>query len=218
MFIEITRNGSSKRIPWERGCDTPQAGSIFVHEAVAQRALPKRPQKQAAALIRPMGGRWAVRGRGLAKMPGLGSRQGECDERALRFLRLLVPMPSRDYDRHPPPPPGVRLLGKNCPRFSRVAKQIVVCSPPKPTSLIATVAIWTYGKVEIQWLKTKPPFDNETKRKEFVDKLNQIPNVNIPEDAITRRPNIPLSVFKENTALKQFLEVLDSMVGEIHAR
>ena len=82
------------------------------------------------------------------------------------------------------------------------------------------IAIWTYGKVEIQfqWLKTKPPFGDETKRKEFVDKLNRIPNVNIPEDAITRRPNIPLSVFKEDTVLKQFLEVLDSMVREILAR
>ena len=50
MFIEITMNSSSKRIPWGRGCDTPQAGSIFVHEAVAPRALPKRPQKQGRSL------------------------------------------------------------------------------------------------------------------------------------------------------------------------
>jgi hypothetical protein len=79
------------------------------------------------------------------------------------------------------------------------------------------IAIWTYGKVEIQfqWLKTKPPFNNESKRKEIVNKLNQIPNVNIPEDAITRRPNIPLLTFKEDTSLKQFQEVLNSMIKEI---
>jgi hypothetical protein len=79
------------------------------------------------------------------------------------------------------------------------------------------IAIWTYGKVEIQfqWLKTKPPFDDETKRKEILSMLNKIPNVNIPDDAITRRPNIPLTTFKDDTALKQFQEILNSMINEI---
>jgi len=81
------------------------------------------------------------------------------------------------------------------------------------------IAIWTYGKVEIQfqWLKTKPPFDDEIKRKEILNKLNQIPDVNIPDDAITRRPNIPLSTFKDDTKLKQFKEVLNSMIKEIRS-
>jgi len=81
------------------------------------------------------------------------------------------------------------------------------------------IAIWTYGKVEMQfqWLKTKPPFDDEQKRKEILNELNKIPNVNIPENAITRRPNIPLSVFKDDAVLKQFLEVLDAIIWEIFA-
>jgi len=80
-------------------------------------------------------------------------------------------------------------------------------------------SIWTYGKVEIQfqWLKNKIPFDNESKRMELLDRLNQIPGVYIPADAITRRPNIPLSQFKEDERLKQFLDTLDWVVQEIKA-
>jgi hypothetical protein len=72
-------------------------------------------------------------------------------------------------------------------------------------------------EIQFQWLKTKPPFDDEIKRKEILNKLNQIPDVNIPEDAITRRPNIPLSTFKDDTKLKQFKEVLNSMIKEIRS-
>jgi hypothetical protein len=77
--------------------------------------------------------------------------------------------------------------------------------------------IWTYGKVEIQfqWLLKRPPFDAESKRKELLDRLNQIPGLNIPTDAITRRPNIFLSALKDENALKQFLETLDWVVQEI---
>jgi hypothetical protein len=81
------------------------------------------------------------------------------------------------------------------------------------------IAIWTYGKVEIQfqWLKTRPPFDNEASRKELLDRLNRIPGIQIPAEALTLRPNIFLSVFKEDATLKQFLETLDWIVQEIKA-
>jgi len=81
------------------------------------------------------------------------------------------------------------------------------------------ITVWTYGKVEIQfqWLKTRPPFDNELKRKELLDKLNQIPGINLPGDAITRRPSIPLSMFKEKAVLKQLLDILDWAVDNMPA-
>jgi len=79
------------------------------------------------------------------------------------------------------------------------------------------IAIWTYGKVEIQfqWLMNKPPFNDEMKRKELLRRLNQIPGVEIPEKAITRRPNIFLSTFKEAPSLKLLLDALDWVVQEI---
>ena len=79
------------------------------------------------------------------------------------------------------------------------------------------IAIWTYGKIEIQfqWLQKRPPFDAEAKRKELLSRLNQIPGVSLPDDAITRRPNIHLSVFKDDNSLKQLLEILDWVIQEI---
>jgi len=79
------------------------------------------------------------------------------------------------------------------------------------------IAIWTYGKIEIQfqWLMNKSPFNDEMKRKELLNRLNQIPGVEIPEKAITRRPNIFLSKFKEDSSLTKLLETLDWVVQEI---
>lgn len=79
------------------------------------------------------------------------------------------------------------------------------------------IAIWTYGKIEIQfqWLMTKHPFNDETKRKELQNRLNQIPGVKIPDIAIKRRPNIFLSTFKDESSLKQLLETLDWTIQEI---
>ncbi|VVB69404.1 Uncharacterised protein [uncultured archaeon] len=77
--------------------------------------------------------------------------------------------------------------------------------------------IWTYGKIEIQfqWLMTKPPFSDEAKRRELLTRLNQIPGVNIPEKALTRRPNIFLSLFSDDSSFKQLCATLKWVVDEI---
>ncbi|MCX6674275.1 MAG: hypothetical protein NTY37_10915 [Methanothrix sp.] len=79
------------------------------------------------------------------------------------------------------------------------------------------IAIWTYGKIEIQfqWLMNRSAFSDETKRRELLNRLNQTPGVNIPENVITRRPNIFLSTFKDASSLQQLLETLDWVVQEI---
>lgn len=79
------------------------------------------------------------------------------------------------------------------------------------------IAIWTYGKIEVQfqWLMTKPPFSDESKRRELLNRLNQIPGVSIPEKSITRRPNIFLTLFEDESSLKQLLDILDWIVLEI---
>ena len=79
------------------------------------------------------------------------------------------------------------------------------------------IAIWSYGKLEIQFklLQSRPPFDAESKRQEILNRLNQIPGFNIPADAITRFPKVELSMLKNEDTLKQFLEVLDWVIQEI---
>ena len=81
------------------------------------------------------------------------------------------------------------------------------------------ISVWTYGSIEVQFkvMKSKPPFDGESKRMELLRRLNEIPGVTIPENAITRRPSITLSSLKDKTILMQFLETFNWVVQEIKA-
>lgn len=80
------------------------------------------------------------------------------------------------------------------------------------------IEVWTNGYVELQfqYMKTKsPPFDKRESRLEFLRRCNEISGVNIPEEAIEKRPSIPLSVLANKEALEQFLSVLEWAVREI---
>lgn len=74
-----------------------------------------------------------------------------------------------------------------------------------------TMSVWTYGRAEVQFemMRTRPPFDDEAKRLALAHKLNEVPGITIPNDAITRRPSIPLSVLQPPTATEQFLAAFD---------
>jgi hypothetical protein len=78
-------------------------------------------------------------------------------------------------------------------------------------------AVWTYGTVEIYFYcyKYNKQFDSEEKRRELLRRLNAIDGVSLPDDAIARRPGIPLTDLKSEAALGQFLEVYDWVVREI---
>jgi hypothetical protein len=55
--------------------------------------------------------------------------------------------------------------------------------------------VWTYGRIEFafQSLRTRPPFDDEVRRRGLLDRLNQIPGITVPADAYDRRPAVPLA-------------------------
>ena len=74
------------------------------------------------------------------------------------------------------------------------------------------LGVWTYGRLEIQfqYVMRQPPFDDVELRLEFLRRLNEIPGVSIPDDAITRRPRIPLALFAADPkALKALKGALD---------
>lgn len=79
------------------------------------------------------------------------------------------------------------------------------------------VAVYTYGRVEIwfQYMRRRPPFDDETKRLELLKRLNDIPGVSLPPDAIDRRPSIPLAILAGDASMAKFLAVLDWCVDEL---
>ncbi|MCX6909057.1 MAG: hypothetical protein NTY01_13585 [Verrucomicrobia bacterium] len=81
------------------------------------------------------------------------------------------------------------------------------------------VAIWPYGTMEIpfEYMMNKPPFSDREKRLELVRRLNRACGGLIPEEKVDKRPNIPLSAFKDMEVLKHFLGVLEWAIKEIRA-
>ncbi len=81
------------------------------------------------------------------------------------------------------------------------------------------ISVWTYGTIEVQFkeLKKRPPFDNEAKRIELLQRLNELPNVSLPPDAIERRPSLALATLKDESVLKKFLDTLEWVINEIKA-
>lgn len=80
------------------------------------------------------------------------------------------------------------------------------------------ISVWTYGRLEVQFQQMKTePFNREPERLELLRRLNEIPGVDLSTDRINKRPSFPLSALKDETALNQFLEVLDWFVREVEA-
>jgi hypothetical protein len=73
-------------------------------------------------------------------------------------------------------------------------------------------ALWTNGRAEIQFerLSRRPPFDDSAHRGEFLRRLNEVPGVSLPDDAVTRFPSIPFAVLAADPeALESLKGVLD---------
>ena len=81
------------------------------------------------------------------------------------------------------------------------------------------VVVYTYGRVDIQfqYLVSKPPFDSETKRRELLAKLNEIPGINLPVDSFDRRPSVKLEALVDEQRLTRFIGVLDWFREQIKA-
>jgi hypothetical protein len=80
-------------------------------------------------------------------------------------------------------------------------------------------AIYTYGRVEVQfqWLRARP-FDDESARLELLRRINEAPGVDLPDDGITRRPSIPLSVLAADpSALARFTDAISWALDAVRA-
>ncbi len=64
---------------------------------------------------------------------------------------------------------------------------------------LAPFSLWTYGRVTIQFelLRGHPPFDDHERRVELQHKLNSIPGVDIPDDALEKQPSIPIDALTD---------------------
>lgn len=80
-------------------------------------------------------------------------------------------------------------------------------------------SVWTSGTVEVQFqmMYVRPPMDAEARRQELARRLNDIPGVSIPADALRRRPSIPLIALADPNAMQQFLSAFEWVASEIQA-
>ena len=70
-------------------------------------------------------------------------------------------------------------------------------------------------EVYFYWYAYKPPFDNPDKRREMLRMLNEIPGVKLPESAIDKRPNIPLTTLANEAARDRFLQVMEWYLAQV---
>lgn len=74
-----------------------------------------------------------------------------------------------------------------------------------------SIAVWTYGTIEVQFqhMQSRSPFDNQELRHEFLNKLNMIEGVSLPEDSLNRRPSFPIKALARDNRLERFFATLD---------
>lgn len=72
-------------------------------------------------------------------------------------------------------------------------------------------ALWTDGTVEIyfQHMKNRPPFDDISKRKELLDKLNLIKGVSIPDNKVSARPSFSIALLTDTIEMEKFMEAFN---------
>jgi hypothetical protein len=83
----------------------------------------------------------------------------------------------------------------------------------------APVGVWTSGRVAFQfyWMKRWPPFDQDAKKLELLRKLNEIPGINLPHDAIAKQPDVQIALFRDDKNLNKLFDTLDWFVAEAKA-
>jgi hypothetical protein len=71
-------------------------------------------------------------------------------------------------------------------------------------------AIWTYGKIEVQFqgLTRVPEFEPEDRRRELRQRLNGIPGVVMSDDALEKRPSFSLALLDSEAAFRHFIDAM----------
>ncbi len=80
-------------------------------------------------------------------------------------------------------------------------------------------ALYTYGRIEIpfQFMSRRPPFNQLDRRVQLQQKLNAIPDVDIPVGSLDKRPSIPLTALASDQAFQVFLAAMDWSIEQARA-
>jgi hypothetical protein len=82
------------------------------------------------------------------------------------------------------------------------------------------IAVMTSGKGDFEFgrLKGYTAFSSDEQRLKFLEMVNAIPGMNIPEKKIAGYPSFPLAILKDPQVFEQFIRVLDYFLAQIKSR
>lgn len=89
-----------------------------------------------------------------------------------------------------------------------------------PAGYIWPLVIYpSYGRAEVvfQYLLPRPPFDDVALRNELRLRLNEMPDVDLPESKLALRPSFELRVLTDERALSRLIAALEWFVAQLHA-
>ena len=77
--------------------------------------------------------------------------------------------------------------------------------------------VWTDGRVVIlfQLLKRRPPFDSDVLRRDLLDQLREIDDVDLPDDSIERRPRFPLALLESEDSFTAFTKAIEWVASTV---
>lgn len=84
---------------------------------------------------------------------------------------------------------------------------------------IYPIALWTSNEIEIPltFLIKKQPFISKESRLEYIQRLNEIPGIQISKDKVNRKPCIPFSSLRQESAFEAFIDVMNWFINEVSA-
>lgn len=94
-----------------------------------------------------------------------------------------------------------------------------VATPTVDNQLQSLFAVWTSGTLEVhfQYLAAKHPFSDPGLREELRRRLNDIPGVSIPPDALARRPSIALDLLAPPESRRLLMEAFGWVLATIRS-
>ena len=83
-------------------------------------------------------------------------------------------------------------------------------TPINPPRALWPVVFYPTGKCEVvfQYMAVRPPFDDVELRREFLNRLNKIPGVDLPEAKLELRPGFPLELLTDASSREVFIDAL----------
>ena len=83
-------------------------------------------------------------------------------------------------------------------------------TPSTPPRALWPVVFYPTGKCEVvfQYMAVRPPFDDVELRREFLNRLNKIPGVDLPEAKLELRPGFPLELLTDAASREVFIDAL----------